>query len=218
MLFTNTILLVLYATLGASAPVDGDRMQVEHHEHESIHRYYPAHNPKTTGPEHTGHRGIFEAVEMFERADEAIKATATTKTTARPHARRDNNAQDESGKMNLLEAAAKTIGINPKSISEYLANLRNDFAISLPNRLPSCLSKATRKSLSEIEASLSEIPKCLKDSGAEIEISTDGIEVDENGLPTCLDNAGQDTLKSIQHVLFNFSDCAVGTPSASTQG
>ncbi|WAO84437.1 Hypothetical protein NCS54_00165000 [Fusarium falciforme] len=228
MLIINTILLALHATIGASAPVlDGDRMQVEHHSDKSTYWYLPEHNPTITKPEHLGLRVIVQAVKGPERVDKAMKGkasreaaatktTATTKDTARPHVRRNNNAQKGSGKIGLLESIALAIGIDPKSISEYLNNLRNDFPVQVHGALPTCLNQATRQGLTAIEASLSSIPKCMSATGDEIEISTDGVEVDADGLPVCLDKAGQDALDSIQNALTNLGDCATATPLSRT--
>ncbi|KAI8691609.1 hypothetical protein LRP88_08866 [Fusarium phalaenopsidis] len=226
MLIINTILLALHVTIGASAPVlGGDRMQVEHHGDKSTYWYLTEHNPTTT--KHLGLRVIVQAVKEPERVDKAMKGkaardavatktTATTKDTARPHVRRNNNAQEGSGKIGLLESIALAIGIDPKSISEYLNNLRNDFPVQVHGALPTCLNQATRQSLTAIEASLSSIPKCMSATGDEIEISTDGLEVDADGLPICLDEAGQDALDSIQNALTNLGDCATATPLSRT--
>jgi hypothetical protein len=53
-------------------------------------------------------------------------------------------------------------------------------------------------------------------TGDEIEISTDGVEVDADGLPVCLDKAGQDALESIQNALTHWGDCATATPLSRT--
>ncbi|UPK98767.1 hypothetical protein LCI18_009702 [Fusarium solani-melongenae] len=212
MLIINTILLALHATIGASAPVlDGDRMQVEHHGDKSTYWYLPEHNHAIT--EHLGLRVIVQAVKEPEKVDKAMKGkasretaatktTATTKDTAQPHVRRNNNnAQEESGKIGLLESIALAVGIDPKSISQYLSNLRNDFPVQVHGALPTCLNQAARQSLMAIETSLSSIPKCMSAAGDEIELSTDGVEVDADGLPDALTNLG---------------DCATATPLSRT--
>ncbi|KAJ4329206.1 hypothetical protein N0V84_000332 [Fusarium piperis] len=236
MLITNTILLVLYATLGASAPVlDGNRLQVEHHGDKSIYRYYPS-DPAISTLDHPAVPGIFKMLkESHERMVEVttaenmrralimalkgIKPTATTKPTTQRLVRRDNKAQQGGpGNIGLIKLAAKAIGIDSKSVSEYLANLRDDFPIDIKDKLPTCLGQAARQGLSAVETSLSGFPKCVSDNDNEIEISPDGIEVDADGLPTCLGKAGQDALKSIHDALNDLGDCAAATPSASTQG
>lgn len=227
MLFINTILLALHATIGASAPVlDGDTMQVEHHGDQSTYWYLPEHEHNPMITKHLGLRVIVQAVKGPKRVGKAMKdkaageavatkttTTTTTKKTARPHVRRNNNkiAQEAFGKPGLLESIALAIGIDPKSISEYLNNLRKDLPVQV-HALPTCLSQATRQSLTAIEASLSSIPKCVKATGDEIEINPDGIEVDADGLPVCLDEAGENALESIQNALTNLGDCATATP------
>ncbi|RSL85139.1 hypothetical protein CEP52_016230 [Fusarium oligoseptatum] len=230
MLFINTILLAVYATIGASAPVlDGYKTHVEHHDDKSAWKL-PMQDPTVTDPKHLGTRLILESVQGIGKADKAKKgkdkakkgkgkakkgkgkATGTTKTTARQHVRRNNNAQDGSSKIGLVESVAKALGINTKPVSDYLNNLRNDFPYEVQDTLPTCLNQATRQGLSAIAASLSSIPKCLSDSGDEIEIDTDGIEVDADGLPRCLNKAGQDALSSIQNALVDLDDCATATP------
>lgn len=230
MLISNAILLALYATIGASAPtLNGVRLEVEPRDDKSTFRGLPSHNPTITTPKHLGVRIILH---MPKKADETAKtaktgkatkgkaakkttATKTTKDTARQHVRRNNDAQEEFSKVGLLESIAQAVGIDPKSISEYLNNLRNDFPVQV-GALPTCLSQATRQSLTAIEASLSSIPKCLKATGDEIEIDTDGVEIDADGLPVCLDEAGQNTLESIQNALTNLGDCATATPLSRT--
>ncbi|EEU48171.1 uncharacterized protein NECHADRAFT_75483 [Fusarium vanettenii 77-13-4] len=236
MLIINSILLALYATIGASAPtLNGARLEVEPQPDKPTFRDLPSHNPMITNPKHLNVRIILESIQGPKKAKKADKtdktgktgkamkgkaarkttATKTTKGTARLHVRRNNNAQEGSGKISLLESIAQAIGIDPKSISEYINNLRNDFPVQV-GALPTCLNQATRESLTAIEASLSSIPKCLSATGDEIEIDTDGVEIDADGLPVCLDEAGQNALESIQNALIDLGDCATATPLSRT--
>ncbi|KAL2675465.1 hypothetical protein Neosp_011651 [[Neocosmospora] mangrovei] len=233
MLVINVILLTLYATIGASAPAHGGaRLQVEPRGDKSTFRDLPSHNPMITNPKRLNVRIILESIQGPKKAKKADKtgktgkatkgeaarkttATKTTKDTARQHVRRNNNAQEGSGKTSLLESITQAIGIDPKSISEYINNLRNDFPVQV-GALPTCLNQATRESLTSIESALSSIPKCLSATGDEIEIDTDGVEVDADGLPVCLDEAGQNALESIQNALIDLGDCATATPLSRT--
>ncbi|RSL55809.1 hypothetical protein CEP54_009170 [Fusarium duplospermum] len=217
MLFINAILLALHATISASAPAPrGLRLDVEPHN-------LRGKDTTVTHPEQLGSSIILESIGAYtgpRKADrEAKKGKGKAKkgkgkATARQHVRRNNDAQDGSGKIGLLKSAAQAVGINPKSISVYLNNLRNDFPYEVQDSLPTCLSQTVREGLSAIETSLSSIPKCVSDSDDEIEIDTDGVEVDADGLPACLDKAGQDALSSIQTALADFGDCATATPLA----
>ncbi|KAI8719614.1 hypothetical protein NCS52_00742600 [Fusarium sp. LHS14.1] len=237
MLIINSILLALYATIGASAPtLNGVRLEVEPRDDKSTFRDLPSHNPTITSPKQLGVRIILhmpkkkpdetdktDKTDKTEKTGKATKgkaakkttATKTTKDTARPHVRRNNNAQEEFGNTGLLESIAQAIGIDPKAISEYINNLRNDFPVQV-GALPTCLTQAARESLTAIEASLSSIPKCLDATGDEIDIDTDGVEIDADGLPVCLDEAGQNTLESIQNALIDLGDCATATPLSRT--